>query len=96
MKYLMTLFLSLTLMACSSNASVKPLNSPIADTVKVVDTSLQKKYDSLVLVLKDTKKDLFVANYKLGQVKYRIKICKNNVKLKKFFFGWVDRLVSEE
>ena len=93
MKTLITLFLALTLMSCKSNAS-NPVK-PITDTVRVIDTTLQKKYDSLYLVLKTTKTELFVANYKLGQVKYRIKICKSNPKLKKFFFGWILRLTDD-
>jgi len=52
------------------------------------DTTISKKYlDSL-------KTELVINKYKLERVRYRVKICKKNPKLKVFFFGWVDRITK--
>jgi len=89
--------------ACTSKATNSSIVSPktdtlyLRDTIRIKDSNSfnQAKYDSVLVVLKKTKSELFVANYKIGQVKYRIRICKKNPNLKKFFFGWVSRLTEE-
>jgi hypothetical protein len=89
--------------ACTSKATNSNTISPktdtlyLRDTIRIKDSNSfkQAKYDSLLVVLKKTKSELFVANYKIGQIKYRVRICKKNPNLKKFFFGWVNRLVAD-
>lgn len=67
-----------------------------------VDTITNKKVDSLNNVIIDLKKQyklkkdsLFAAEYTIGRVRYRIKICEKNPKLKVFFYGWTKRIVAK-
>jgi sRNA-binding regulator protein Hfq len=75
---------------------------------KIVDSSFIKKADSLAILLDKTnsqlvaykhqtdslKTQLFLANYRVEQVKVYIKICNRKPSQIKFLKGWITRAVQ--
>ena len=55
--------------------------------------TLTKGYDSLKYLSDSLRVKLFLAQYKVENVKNYIKIVKHNPSQMKFFLGWVDRAV---
>lgn len=61
----------------------------IRDTIYV-----EKKYDSLQVVIKKKNDSLFIERYKLERVKYYNGIVKKNSSQLKFLSGWINRAIK--
>lgn len=55
---------------------------------------LEKKYDSLQVVIKKKNDSLFVERYRLERVKYYNGIAQRNSSQRKFLVGWINRAVK--
>lgn len=96
--------ISILLMTCC-NYPVKGIINSQRDTVFVylhvtdttcidsLRTELAKTKDSLRMIENNIGSDLFVANYKLGRIKYYNDIAKGtNIK---YLRGWINRVLNE-
>lgn len=63
-----------------------------AETIIIRDTIyIEKKYDSLVVVIKKKNDSLFVERYKLERVRYYNRLAIKNKSQLKFLSGWINR-----
>lgn len=87
---------------CNNSAPVeKIVYVPTPDSIAInelilLKEELRKTKDSLRIINNDTiNGELFVAKYKLERIRYYRDICVKRPTNKKFFMGWVNRVLDE-
>jgi len=94
MKKLLFAFFLVSIISCNSGKTApNKLNkdtSTIRDTIKLSNTQ-KPVNDSLIHLIDSLKTKLFLANYKVEQVKFYVKICERKPNQKIFLIGWLKR-----
>lgn len=74
---------------------IEPIVLAPCDTIVIKDTVyLEKKYDSLQVVIKKKNDSLFIERFKLERIKYYNRIAQKNRSQQKFLSGWINRVVE--
>ena len=91
------IFLAVSLMVLVSCTSGKaPLKKMVADTCIQNDTTIQQKAinDSTKHLIDSLRTKLFLANYKVEQIKFYVKLCDKKKSQKVFLLGWLHRVLD--
>ncbi|WP_445453078.1 putative peptidoglycan-binding domain-containing protein [Flavobacterium sp. 25HG05S-40] len=85
--------------ANNAQVHIAPKTIIIHDTIRLRDTIVvellvEKKYDSLLNVIKKKNDSLFVERFRLERVKFYNRIVQKNRSQTKFLSGWISRAVQ--
>jgi len=64
------------------------------DTIRMSNDIFEKKYDSLLFVVKKKNDSLFIERYKIERIRYYNKIVQKNKTQLKFLSGWINRVIN--
>ena len=103
---IITFIITLSIVSCNTNTvpvekivyvTVKDTISERTNIARIIELEheLNLVRDSLNMVKDSLGEDLFIANYKLGRIKYYTNIVDNKPTQIKFYKGWVKRVLNE-
>ena len=67
----------------------------LANLLKLTQDSLRQARDSVVFYRDTIKYEDYINARRIEKIKYYISICNKKPSNKKFFFGWINRAISE-